>query len=182
MTTASGADQSGRYANSDTAERNRGDDKMVRRDDNFGDDERIGDGDLSDLLSELRILLPGAQMLTAFLVILPFNGGFDQIRQEERYVYLATFLCALVSLVFFAAPAAQHRLQRPLIDREGFKRRANRLVVAGPAFLSIALCLATQLVLDEVLHLAWLSWAVAIAVAILISIIWWLIPLRSRGL
>ncbi|HEY8601008.1 MAG TPA: DUF6328 family protein [Thermomicrobiales bacterium] len=145
------------------------------------DDERIGDGDLSDLLSELRILLPGAQTLTAFLIILPFNGGFSQIRQGERYVYLATFLCALISLVLFAAPAAQHRLQRPLIDREGFKHRANRLVVAGLAFLSIALSLATQFVLDEVLHLTWLSWAVAAAVAILIGIIWWFLPFRSRG-
>jgi len=109
------------------------------------------------------------------------HGGFDQIGQEERYVYLATFLYALVSLIFFAAPAAQHRLQRPLIDREGFKHRANRLVVAGLAFLSVALCLATQLVLDEVLHLAWLYWATAAVVALLISIIWWAIPLRSRG-
>jgi len=89
ITTTKGADQSGRCANIDTTEQN---------------DERTGDGDLSDLLSELRILLPGAQMLTAFLVILPFNGGFDQIRQEERYVYLATFLCALVSLVSSPPP------------------------------------------------------------------------------
>ena len=53
--------------------------------------------------------------------------------------------------------------------------------MAGLAFLSVALCLATQLVLDEVLHLAWLYWATAAVVALLISIIWWAIPLRSRG-
>lgn len=154
---------------------------MALPNDDLDDDERIGDGDLSDLLSELRVLLPGAQTLTAFLIILPFNGGFDRIRQGERYVYLATFLCALVSLVLFAAPAAQHRLQRPLLDRERFKHHANRLVVAGLVFLSVALCLATQFVLDEVLHVAWVSWGAAAAVALLISIIWWLIPLRSRG-
>ena len=41
------------------------------------DAEEREDGDFSDMLSEMRILLPGAQMLSAFLVILPFNSGFS---------------------------------------------------------------------------------------------------------
>src|SRR5688572_26296728 len=107
--------------------------------DDLPGDERTGDGDLSDLLSELRILLPGAQMLTAFLIILPFNSGFADIQRGEKYVYLATFLCSMASLILFAAPAAQHRLQRPLRDREAFKHRASQLVVAGLVPLSLAL-------------------------------------------
>lgn len=149
--------------------------------DDRADDERTGDGDLTDLLAELRVVLPGAQTLTAFLIILPFNSGFAQVRQSEKYVYVATFLCALVSLILFAAPAAQHRLQRPLRDRERFKLRATRLIVAGLAFLSIALILATKLVLDEVLHMDSLSWGAAGVVALLIGTIWWLIPLRSKA-
>ena len=119
---------------------------MGRLGSDIEDDARTGDGDLGDLLFELRILLPGAQTLTAFLIILPFNGGFAQISAGEKNVYVAAFLCALVSLVLFAAPAAQHRLQRPLLDREHFKHRANHCVVAGTRFLSLALILATQLV------------------------------------
>ena len=65
-------------------------------------------GDLSDLLSELRILLPGAQMLTAFLIILPFNGGFAKIVQAEKIVFLATFFLSMTSLVLLSAPAIQH--------------------------------------------------------------------------
>ena len=65
------------------------------------------DGDLGDMLQELRVLLPGSQTLTAFLVILPFNSGFSQIQDEERYVYLATFLCSILSLILFTAPAAR---------------------------------------------------------------------------
>jgi hypothetical protein len=144
-------------------------------------DDELGDGDLSDLLSELRILLPGAQTLTAFLIILPFNGGLAQIQAGEQYVYVATFLCALVSLILLSAPAAQHRVQRPLRDRTGFKTQATRLIVIGMAFLALALALASQLVLDEVLHLPWLSWAVAGGVAVLLVTIWWLTPLRRKG-
>ena len=154
---------------------------MVRLGSDIPDDERIGDRDLGDLLSELRILLPGAQTLTAFLIILPFNGGFARISAGEKYVYIATFLCALVSLVLFAAPAAQHRLQRPLLDRERFKHRANRFVVAGLLFLSLALILAAQLVLAEVLQSVALAWGAAGAVGLLIGAVWWAIPLRARG-
>ena len=108
------------------------------------------DGDLSDMLSELRILLPGAQMLTAFLIILPFNGGARQVIQGERFVFLATFFFALVSLVLMSAPAIQHRLMRPLISRERFKRVATRQIVAGSAALAFAFTLGTNLVISTV--------------------------------
>jgi len=61
------------------------------------DCEPGGEGDLTDLLSETRILLPGAQMLSAFLVILPFNTGFGQIVQVEKLLFLATFVFALAA-------------------------------------------------------------------------------------
>ena len=138
------------------------------------------DGDLTDLLAELRVLLPGAQTLTAFLIILPFNGGFDQIRNEEKAVYLVTFVCSVLSLVLFTAPAAHHRLQRPLRDREGFKTTATRLIIAGLIPLSIALILATQLVISEVVPDRRLSWGVSGILAVVILILCWIVPARRH--
>lgn len=142
-----------------------------------------GDGDLSDMLSEMRVLLPGAQTLTAFLIILPFNGGFAEIRNEEKAVYVVTFLCSLLSLILFTAPAAQHRLQRPLLDREGFKNIATRYIIAGLVPLSIALVLAAQLVLSEVIAARWASWTIAGGFAAIIILLWWIVPRwrRSQG-
>lgn len=139
------------------------------------------DGDLTDLLSELRVLLPGTQTLTAFLVILPFNGGFAEIRNEEKWVFVVTFLCSILALVLFTAPAAQHRLQRPLRDREGFKTVATRFIIAGLVPLSIALVLVSQLVLSEVASNRWVSWSVAGAVAVVILSLWWIYPMRGRS-
>lgn len=139
------------------------------------------DGDLADLLSELRVLLPGAQTLTAFLVILPFNGGFAEIRTEEKWIFVVTFLCSILALVLFTAPAAQHRLQRPLRDREGFKTTATRFIIAGLVPLSLALVLVTQLVLSEVATQPWASWSVAGVVALVILALWWVFPLHGRG-
>lgn len=138
------------------------------------------DGDLSDLLEELRVLLPGTQTLTAFLIILPFNAGFSEIRNEQKVVYIVTFLCSLVSLMFFIAPAAHHRLQRPLRDRVTFKNYATRFMIAGLIPLSVALVLAAQLVLFAVLESLRTSWSITAALAILVLVLWWIIPQLTR--
>jgi hypothetical protein len=142
--------------------------------------DKHDDGDLTDLLSELRVLLPGTQTLTAFLVILPFNAGFSGITDREKTVFVVTFLCSVLSLVLFTAPAALHRLQRPLRDREAFKTIATRYVIAGLVPLSIAIVLAAQLVLSEVVTDQRVSWLVAAVVAVVIASIWWIYPLRAK--
>ena len=139
-----------------------------------------GDHDLSDLLQELRILLQGVQVLTAFLVILPFSEGFGRLDQFEKWVYLVTFVSSIVGMVFLSAPAAQHRVQRPLIDREGFKHFATRMILIGTAAFSVALVLSAQLVSNEVVGYD-ASLVVAGVVAGLIGVVWWLIPLWSKA-
>lgn len=139
-----------------------------------------GDEDLSDLLQELRVLLPGVQTLTAFLIILPFSPGFALIEQAERWVYLATFVCSVSSLVLLTAPAAQHRLERPLRDRVRFKQLATRLVIIGLVPLSLALILATQLVISEVVGRE-AGIGTAAIVTVLIGLTWWLLPLHRCG-
>lgn len=139
-------------------------------------DEPVDDGDFTDLLSETRILLPGAQMLSAFLIILPFNTGFSQIVHLEKQLFLATFLFSLSSLVLLSAPAIQHRLMRPLKDRARFKRVATRQVVAGAFALAIALVLGTNLVMSEVFGLT-IGLIVSALMAVVILCAWWLLPL-----
>ena len=137
------------------------------------------DGDLSDMLSELRILLPGAQMLTAFLIILPFNNGAHQIIEGHRYVFLATFFCALTSLVLLSAPAIQHRLMRPLISKSRFKRIASRQIVAGSLALGIAFTLGTNLVLSAVFGAA-IGLVAGTAMGTMIALVWWALPMYLK--
>ena len=136
--------------------------------------------DLSELLEEVRILQQSAQMLTAFLILLPFSAGFAKIGPLERWIYLATFLAAVTSLVCLSAPAAQHRLERPLLDREQFKNAATRTVLVGLACLSLALGLATLLVVTEVLGIL-AGRLVALVVSASIAVLWWTVPLWRRA-
>jgi hypothetical protein len=136
-------------------------------------------GNLNEMLQELRILLQGAQVLTAFLVVVPFNQSFIDIHEIEKWVYTATFLCSITSLVFFSAPAALHRLARPLVDRILFKKFATRMILVGLVFLSFALILVTQLVASQVIG-PMVSILVTTFVSLLILIVWWLFPLAHR--
>lgn len=139
------------------------------------EDDDEDDGDFSDMLSEMRILLPGAQMLTAFLIILPFNGGFARIVHSEKLLFLATFVLSLTSLVLLSAPAVQHRMMRPLKDRARFKRVATKLMVSGSLTLAIALVLGTDLVISEVFG-AKVGLITSGLVALLILVVWWWMP------
>lgn len=135
-----------------------------------------GDGDLSDLLEELRILLPGTTTLTAFLIILPFNSDFAEVREVQKIVYIITFLCSVLTLILLTAPAAHHRLQRPLRDREGFKNTATRMMVLALIPLSITVTLAAELVVAATVSTEWVSWLVAGVVGTLILALWWIMP------
>jgi len=137
------------------------------------------DPDLNDLLQEVRILLQGAQVLTAFLTIVPFSEGFTRLDQFERMIFLVTFVSSLAGLIFISAPAAQHRLQQPLQDREGFKQFATRMTLVGLGAISVALTLAAQLVSNEVVGFGW-SIAVSAVVGVLIGLFWWFLPMLSR--
>lgn len=86
---------------------------------------------LSDMLQELRVLQQGSQILTGFLVLLPFSPGFAKIEPFEKWVYVISFICSIISLVCFSAPAAQHRLEKPLKHRVRFKLLSTRIIIAG---------------------------------------------------
>jgi hypothetical protein len=142
-------------------------------------DTPVDPGDLTELLQELRVLIPGVQVLTGFLVIVPFSQGFSHIPDGERWVYLAAFVCALVSLVLFMAPAAQHRLERPLVNRVRFKQYATWMTIAGLVPLSLALILTAHLVVSQTAGYS-AALVVALVAAALISAVWWLWPLEAR--
>jgi Family of unknown function (DUF6328) len=89
------------------------------------------------------------------------------------------FICAMISLLVFIAPAAQHRLMSPLTDRAAFKRSVNRQVIIGLMPLSAAITLATYFVISDVVsHLV--AGIVAGIVGLAIAVLWWIMPLSKR--
>lgn len=134
---------------------------------------------LNEMLQELRVLQQGSQILVGFFILLPFTEGFTKIAPFEKWVFIVAFLSSIVTVICFSAPAAQHRLERPLRQRVKFKLRSNRIIIIGTFALSVALTATTQLVSNEVLGMAWSPLATAL-VATLLAVLWWIIPLSRK--
>jgi len=128
----------------------------------------------------LRVLQQGVQVLTGFLIVLPFYQAFGQINGAEKVVYIVTFACSLCSLILFSAPAAQHRLEWPHYDRARFKLLATRMIILGLVPLSLALILATQLVVAQVVG-GLPAVLAGVAVGALIGAAWWLFLLLTEN-
>ncbi|NUZ08393.1 DUF6328 family protein [Piscinibacter koreensis] len=137
------------------------------------------DNELGDVLAELRVVLPGAQLLSGFLLTLPFSAGFPKIVDFEKVIFVFSFVSSLISLILFTAPAYQHRLMRPLTERERFKDLISRQMLIGSVFLACALILSSWLVLSETLG-ARLGLVIAAACMAVLGALWWLAPLLLR--
>ena len=134
--------------------------------------------DLTEMLQELRVLIPGVQVLTGFLLILPFDQEFRSLALAEKWVYLAAFVSGITSLILLSAPAAQLRFERPLRDRARFKEYATRMTIIGLIPLSLALILTTQLIVERTLG-ATTAIIITACVAVLLAAVWWVWPLMG---
>src|SRR5436305_1264245 len=89
------------------------------------------DRNLSEILSELRVALPGVQVLFAFLLVAPFNQRFGTVSEFERRLYFATLLLTLLAAILLVAPTIIHRLHFQLGEKPYVVHTANRLMIAG---------------------------------------------------
>ncbi|MGY1771072.1 DUF6328 family protein [Blastococcus sp. SYSU D00813] len=143
--------------------------------------ERI-DRELMELLNELRVALPGVQFLFAFLLVVPFQQGGDEMTGFQRDVYFVTLMAAVAATALLIAPAAQHRALFRQHDKEDLLRRSNRNAFLGLTVLAVALVSAVLLVTDVLFSLPQAVVAAAV-VAVLVGWLWIGSPVvqRARG-
>jgi len=93
----------------------------------------------TELLHELRSLIPGAEVLLGFLLAIAFTSKFAELADVERYVYYGTLVSTAIALVLYLAPAAYHRLRFREGDKDYMLRKGNREAIAGTIASSLAL-------------------------------------------
>jgi hypothetical protein len=118
-------------------------------------DEHDLNRELIELLNELRVALPGVQVLFAFLLIVPFSNGWARVTDVERYAYFVAFLCAAAASAFLIAPSTYHRLRWREGDKEYMLVTANRLAIAGAVFLAAGMAAVVFLITDLLFGSAW---------------------------
>jgi predicted membrane channel-forming protein YqfA (hemolysin III family) len=136
--------------------------------------------ELIEFLNELRVVLPGVQVLFAFLLTVPFTNRFEDVTNGQRQVFFVTFLCTTAATALLIAPSAYHRLRWRQHDKERMLRTANRLSIGGMVFLTFALVGAVYLVTDLLFHYA-AAVVVTAAVGGFFVWFWWGLPLSRAA-
>jgi hypothetical protein len=142
-------------------------------------DERKRDRQMVELLNELRIALPGVQILFAFLLTVPFSRGFTRVTDFQRNLFYATLLATTLSAICLIAPTATHRLRFHQREREYVIESANRLLIGGLVFLAASIVGALLLITDYLYGLGG-QWAYPVAVGLVLVVLWFGRPLLRR--
>jgi uncharacterized protein DUF6328 len=137
------------------------------------------DRELIELLNELRVALPGVQVLFAFLLTVPFSQRFSRLTTLQRDTYFGTFLAAALASVLFIAPTAYHRLRWRDYDKERLIGTSTRLAVAGTVFLALAITGTVFVITDVLFGVGWAG-ALAAAIAGVLGWLWYGLPLTRK--
>jgi high-affinity Fe2+/Pb2+ permease len=140
--------------------------------------ERL-DRNLGELLQELRVALPGVQVLFAFLLAVPFQQNFTKITPFQEKVYFATLLLTALSAALLISPSAYHRMTFRMQQKDHLIFLANKLSIAGLGCLALAMTGAIVLITDVLFG----STATIVTGAAALSVfllLWYALPMKRR--
>lgn len=138
------------------------------------------DDQFRSIMEGLRTTLPGVQVLFAFLLVLPLQASFAEIRELERFAYYVAFFGSAMASVLLIAPSAHQRLRAPIT---GVQRRSRThlritivLTIVGTVVFAVSLAAAVFLISALTLEDS-VAIAATSAVAVVIAWSWFYIPL-----
>ena len=141
-------------------------------------DERLN-RELIELLNELRVALPGVQVLFAFLLGVPFTQRFADVTELQKDAFFVTFLATAAATALLIAPSAYHRITWRQRDKEHLLVVANALTLTGMALLAVAISGAVFVVTDLLFN----NTAAALvggATAAFYAVFWYVVPILRR--
>ena len=138
------------------------------------------DRELIELLNELRVALPGVQVLFAFLLAVPFTQRFVEVTDTQKGAFFIALLATAISGVLLIAPSSFHRIQWRQHDKEELLVISNGFAIAGLAFLAMSMT-AVVFMITDVLFNGPTSTFVSIAIGLLFGVFWYAIPLYRRS-
>ncbi len=136
--------------------------------------------ELMELLQELRVVIPGVQVLLAFLLTAPFQQRFAQLPGSMRNAFFASIACATLATAFLIAPSAHHRLRWRAGEKEPLVRLGNQMAIAGTVFLAAAIVLALYVVTNVLFTTDLAVWT-AVGFVVVFAGLWYVLPLVGNS-
>lgn len=140
--------------------------------------ERV-DRELQELLNEVRVAIPGAEVLFAFLLGVAFTERFGDTTTLQRVIYFGALLATAASTALLIAPTAHHRLRFREGDKEALLYRATRMALTALVLLAVSIS-AVVFVVGDVLYGSPLAAAAAAVIAAWFAWFWFGLPLLRR--
>ncbi|HZL20171.1 MAG TPA: DUF6328 family protein [Polyangia bacterium] len=139
------------------------------------------DREWPEFLNEIRVVLPGVQLLFGFLLAAPFSDRFVEVGNAVQTIYLGCFLATATSCAFLIAPSVYHRLhwRRDVRDKEEMLRTCNRLAIVGEVLLALAMTSAVYVVTSLVSGPRG-ALCVSAGAGLVITTLWFVLPLARR--
>jgi amino acid transporter len=137
------------------------------------------DRELIELLNELRVTLPGVQVLFAFLLIVPFSQQFETINDLQKYAYLVALTFTALGSALLIAPTPYHRIRWRDQDKDAMLRLANRLALAGTVCVAIAMPCALFFVTDFLFKSPLPALLSALVIGVIVTF-WYALPLERE--
>jgi hypothetical protein len=137
---------------------------------------------IEQLLTEARVIIPGAQALFGFQILAMLTSGFDRLPQISKLVHLAALILVAANMVLLMMPAALHRLTFGGDDSARFLRIGSGIVIAAPIFLAAGISAESYVVFQKVIGDEGRSAIGAGATFLTIAACWYAVPLLMRSL
>ena len=134
---------------------------------------------LTELLNELRVALPGVQMLFGFLLAVPFSQRFAQVTSNQQRLYYSAFAAAAAASVCFITPTAFHRIVWQHGDKGLLLRISSALAIVGTVFLAAAIGSVMLFITSYLYGTSYAAVAGSVLLAALV-VLWYLVPLAVR--
>jgi hypothetical protein len=138
------------------------------------------DRELIELLNELRVALPGVQVMFAFLLMVPFSQGFVKVTSVQKAAFFVALVGTAIATILLIAPSSFHRIQWREHDKERLLQISNGLTIAGLAFLALSMT-AVVFTITDFMYGSPVSLIVSVVIGLAFAVLWYVIPLIRKA-
>lgn len=138
------------------------------------------DRELIELLNELRVALPGVQVMFAFLLMVPFSQGFPKVTSVQKGAFFVALVGTAIATILLIAPSSFHRIQWREHDKERLLQISNGLTIAGLAFLALSMT-SVVFTITDFMYGAPVSVIVSAVIGLAFAVLWYVIPLIRKA-
>src|SRR4051794_13488115 len=148
--------------------------------------EKIEDPGLHEkidgMLTEARVILPGAQALLGFQLAIVLTGSFEKLDTNLKSLHGAALLLVCLSILLLMAPAAYHRVVYAGEDSTQFHKVGSWLVTISTVPLALGLSLDVLVVGTKMWSSTGLAVSGALFSLLFLVLAWHVIPLVVRAI